>query len=392
MTARRAVGGDAVERAQALGPTIAGAVDAIERDRRIPQALMDEMHAAGLMRMLLPRSVGGEEMHPAGYFDVITEIARHDGSLAWNAFVANSSAIIAAFLPLASAREIFADPATLIAWGPPNPCRAHVVEGGYRVTGEWDFASGCRHANWMGAHCLAQHDDGSLALNAAGKPTIRTLLFPAAQAELIDNWDTIGLRGTASDGYRVQDVFVADAFSTTREDPEGRREQGPLYAIPMQGLYAVGVAAVAVGIARAMLSEFIELAQVKTPRGQVRLAESSSIAGVVAKTEAELSAATAWLRQVLGDIYDRVQRTPVSAVGLEDRARVRLACAHAIQSAVGAAEPLYRLAGVSAIFRGSPFERRYRDIHTVSQQIQARPAHFEAVGKILLGDEPAVFF
>src|SRR5262249_56195698 len=130
--------------------------------------------------------------------------------------------------------------------------------GVYRVTGRWDFASGCRNANWMGAHCQVVGSDGSLRLNRYGRPAIRSLLFPAEQATLIDNWHTIGLRGTASDGYSVSDLFVPEAFSTTREEPELRRELGPLYAFPMQGLYAVGVAGVAPRIPRAMLDTFTD--------------------------------------------------------------------------------------------------------------------------------------
>src|SRR5262249_52372233 len=162
-----------------------------------------------------------------------------------------------AFLEPAVNQAIFADPRSIIAWGPPNTSRARAVEGGYRVTGKWDFASGCRQASWLGAHCHVLEADGTLRLNRLGQPTVRTLLFPASDATLLDTWQTIGLRGTASDSYCVDDVFVSEAFSSTREDPTLRIERGPLYAFTMQGLYATGVAGVAFGIARAMLSEFI---------------------------------------------------------------------------------------------------------------------------------------
>src|SRR5438309_2208910 len=111
---------------------------------------------------------------------------------------------------------------------------ASAVDGGYRLTGKWDFASGCRQARWMGAHCHVLEADGALRLNRFGRPTVRTLLFPASDATLIDTWRTIGLCGTASDSYCVNDMFVSEAFSTTREDPTLRRERGPLYACTMQ--------------------------------------------------------------------------------------------------------------------------------------------------------------
>ena len=376
--------------ARDLGPAIAAASDAIEKSRRIPEPLLSQLHESRLFRLLLPRSVGGGQTEPGTCFLVIEEFARHDASVAWNAFVANSSSLIAAFLEPDVARTIFADARTLVAWGPPNATRVSAVAGGYRLTGRWDFASGCRHANWMGAHGHVAEADGSLRLNRFGRPVIRTFLFPAEQATLIDTWNTIGLRGTASDSYRLEDVFVPEAFSTTREEPELRRERGPLYAFTMQGLYAVGAAGVALGIARAMLDEFIGLACRKAPRASSRLADNAVVQADVARAEARLGAARAYLLDSLASIYARAD--DIDPIDIADRARVRLACTNAIHGAIEVADYTYKAAGVDAIFPGSPFERRFRDIHTLSQQIQSRTAHFEAVGQILLGMPPEVFF
>lgn len=374
---------DPVARARALGPSITASADVIERTRRIPEPLLSQLHGSRLLRLLLPRSVGGEQAEPRAYFRAIEDVARHDASLAWNIFVANSTALIAPFLQPGVARSIFANPRTLLAWGPPNACRAKAVPGGYRVTGRWDFASGCRQANWMGVHANVEEADGALRLNRFGRPTMRTLLFPATQAVLIDTWTTIGLCGTASDSYSVDDLFVAEAFSSTREDPTLRREAGPLYAFTMQGLYAVGVAGVALGTARAMHQAFIALAAAKTPRNQGRLADSPTVQADVARNEAKLAAAAAYLDATLTDIYATADDHAI--ISIADRGRVRLACAHAIHAALEVADASYKAAGVDAIFPGTPLERRFRDIHTLSQQIQSRSQHFEAVGQILLG-------
>jgi alkylation response protein AidB-like acyl-CoA dehydrogenase len=381
---------DPVARARELGADIAAAADEIERTRRIPEALLGRLHDLRLFRMLLPRSAGGDETEPAVYVAAIEELARHDGSIAWNAFVANSSALIAAYLEPAVSCAIFADPRSIVAWGPPNASRARAVDAGYRLTGKWDFASGCRQARWMGAHCLVLEADGALRPNRFGRPTVRTLLFPASEAILLDTWRTIGLCGTASDSYSVNDVFVSEAFSTTREDPTLRRERGLLYAFTMQGLYATGVAAVALGIARAMLSELITLASRKAPRGLARLADNAVVQADVARAEARLGSARAYLIETLTTIY--AQADEVAPIDVSDRARVRLACTNAIQGAVEVADVAYKGAGVDAIFPDSPFERRFRDMHTLSQQIQARSAHFEQVGQILLGVPPEEFF
>jgi alkylation response protein AidB-like acyl-CoA dehydrogenase len=158
----------------------------------------------------------------------------------------------------------------------------------------------------------------------------------------------------------------------------------------MQGLYAAGVAAVALGIARAMLNEFVDLASRKAPRGLSRLAESALVQADVARMEARLGSARAYLVETLAAIYAQAGET--EPIGLADRARVRLACTNAIHGAIEVADSTYKAAGVDAIFPGSPFERRFRDMHTLSQQIQSRAAHFEAVGHILLGGVPEVFF
>lgn len=379
-----------VARARDLAAAITDAADAVENSRRIPEPLLAQLHQARLFRMLLPCSVGGDETAPGAYLAAIEEIARHDASIAWNVFVANSAALIAAYLEPDVARTIFGTSSTILAWGPPNGSRASAVAGGYRVSGSWDFASGCRHANWMGAHCNVTEPDGSLRLDKLGRPLMLTLLFPADQASLADTWQSLGLRGTGSDSYNLADVFVPTRFASTREDPTLRREPGPLYAFTMQGLYAVGVAGVALGIARAMLDAFIGLACRKSPRGLARLAESGAVQADVARAEAKLSAARAYLLETLDSIYARADA--VAPIAIANRARVRLACTHAIHGAIEVADFAYRAAGTDAIFPGGSFERRFRDIHTLSQQIQARGAHFEAVGQVLLGMAPEVFY
>jgi indole-3-acetate monooxygenase len=355
--------------------------------------LLSQLHAARIARMLLPRSVDGDEVEPWAYLRAIEEISQHDGSVGWNMFVANSSALIAPYMPHEAARTIFADPRAVVAWGPPNATKATAVRGGYRVTGQWSFASGCRQATWMGAHCQVVEPDGSLRLNAAGKPTMRTLLCPVAQATLLDGtWQVIGMRGTMSGAYRLDDVFISEAFSATREDPSLRREPGRLYAFPMQGLYAVGVSGVALGIARAMLEAFEafeDLATRKTPRNLGRLADSAVVQSNVAQMEARLGAARACLTETLSDIW---AADDAWVIDVPARARVRLGCVFAIQTAEAVADYAYKAAGVDAIFLGTAFERRFRDIHTLSQQIQSRAAHFESVGQILLGIEPAGTF
>ena len=381
---------DPIARAREIGGFVAEAADQIERDQQVPAPLLAKLIETRLPRMLLPRSAGGDEVEPWIYLRAIEEISRYDASVGWNLFVANSAALIAPFIPLSAAKAIFDDPRGWIAWGPPNEHTATAVPGGYRISGEWHFASGSRQATWMGAHARVVEPDGSLRLNRFGRPTTKTLLFPKHKATPIHDWDTLGMRGTASEGYRLDDVFVAEEFTGTREDPSLRRDPGPLYAFTMQGLYSVGVAGVALGIARAMLDDFIELAKAKSPRGLARLADMPVVQSDVAHREAAIGSGRAYLTEILRDVWDHADRT--APIDTAARIRVRLGCAQCIKSAIETADYVYKAAGVSAIFKGTPFERRFRDMHTLSQQIQSRDAHFEMVGKIMFNGDPDGLF
>jgi alkylation response protein AidB-like acyl-CoA dehydrogenase len=381
---------DPLARARALGDEIDAAADEIERTRRIPPKLLARVHEMRLGRMLLPRVFDGDETDPGTYLLAVAEVARHDASLAWNLFVANSAVLIAPHIPAAAARTIFAPADALVAWGPPNAAVATIEPGGYRVSGQWSFASGCRAATWMGIHCMVAEKGGEPLRKQDGSPDIRTLLVPVDQVTLIDTWDTIGLRGTASDSYSAEDLFVPVAFTGTREDPAGRRDPGPLYAIPMQELYAVGVAGVALGTARAMLEHFMRLANDKAPRSQVRLADQDAIQTGVALAEARIGSARAYLLEILADVYAHAPSQGV--VDMTERSRIRLGCSNAIHGAIEVVDWAYKQSGVNSIFPTGPFQRRFRDIHTLSQQIQSRDAHFEAVGKAMLGNPPDAFY
>src|ERR1044072_6549492 len=159
--------------ARELGTEIVAAADEIERTRRVPEALLERLHASRLFRMLLPRAAGGDETEPALYVSAIEELARDDASIAWNVFVANSSCLIAAYLEPAATHAVFADPRSIVAWGPPNASRPRAVDGGYCLTGKWDFDSGGRQARWMGPHCHVLEADGTLRLKRFSRPTVR---------------------------------------------------------------------------------------------------------------------------------------------------------------------------------------------------------------------------
>jgi len=376
---------DYLRRARELAPGLVAAADQIEHGRELPEAVVDALVERGLFRLLLPRSLGGAELLPADFVPIIEEIAKADASTAWCLNQASGCSMTAAYLERDAACEIFGGPRGILAWGP-GPGTARVVEGGYRVSANWSFASGSHNASWLGCHVPIVEADGTPCLHADGSPVVRTMLFPKSSAKMTDIWHVIGLKGTGSDRFSVEDLFVPEQHSATRDD-DTRREKGLLYRFSSLQLYAAGFAGVAMGIARGMLDAFVELARDKVPfRSGGALRDNHLIQSQVAQAEARLSAARAFLLGSLEEITGDV--ACVGHITLDQRMTVRLASTFAIHQSLQVVDTAYHAAGSSAIFEENPFERRFRDMHTVSQQLQGRQEHFETVGQYLLGLDP----
>jgi alkylation response protein AidB-like acyl-CoA dehydrogenase len=381
-----------LERARALGPLLEDLSDRTEQERRLPEPVLRALFDAALFRLLLPRFLDGGEVDPVTFVQVIEEIAKHDASVAWCLCQAAGCAMTAAYVRPESAREIFGDPRAVLAWGPSNDATAVAVDGGYRVSGTWSFASGCRHATWLGGYCAIHEPDGSARRRPDGSADGRTMLFPAGQATIVDVWQVTGLRGTGSDAFTVTGLFVPREHAVSRDDPAERRHPAPLYCFPSGSLYAAGFAGVAMGIARSSLDAFIELAREKEPRSSKRLVRDSALVQFqVAQAEAQLGSARAFLLGSLERIWADVSRSGL-ALGLEQRVQIRLASTYGIHQAKQVVDTVHHAAGSSAIFMSSAFERRFRDIHTVTQQLQGRQAHLETVGRYLLGLPPDTTF
>ena len=383
-------GAELIERARSLIPLIAGATDRVDRDRVIPADVLDAMHEARLFRTLIPASIGGEEVEPATFFQVIEAIAMADASVAWCLCQNSGVSMAAAYLDPKVAHQLFGDARAAVATGAPSPhAKAIVTDGGYRVTGHWHFASGSRHSQWIGGHATVCEPDGSPRLGPNGKPLEqRTMLFPKSQATITDTWQVIGLRGTGSDDYAVDDLFVPEAFSFTRESDVDRREPGPLYKFSIFNLFGMGFCAVALGIARTVLTDFIAVAKSKKAHSSGKLlAENNLVQTQVGLCQARLGAARAYVLEGYAELYEQAERG--EKVSFAQRLASRGMTCFAIQQAREVVDYAYHAAGAGAIFDKNPFERRFRDLHTVTQQSQAHAENFEALGQSLLGIEPA---
>jgi len=383
---------DWIARARALVPTIEAAGDRNEAERRISPAVIAALHDAGLFRMLLPVSLGGGAADIVTFNQVIETVAAADGSTAWCLAQAVASTHAAGFLAPEIAREVFGAPDGAVAWGPPGGvAKAVAADGGYVVTGRWRFASGSAHCPWLGGHSTVFERDGKPRFDKEGRPVNRTMLFRKEAATIHDIWHVIGLRATSSNQFEVRDLFVPEAYTTWRDLPADRREAGPLYNIQMLTLYGIGFSGVALGLARACLDAFMALAATKKSGGGMGssnvLRDNAVIQSRVAKANGRLNSSRAYLLQMLREIWQTSAAD--GGFSLQQRAQLRVAITGAMDQARRVVDFAYHAAGTTAIFNGSAFERRFRDMHTVTAQGQAHLSNFEAAGQALFGIEPS---
>ncbi|HME72696.1 MAG TPA: acyl-CoA dehydrogenase family protein [Myxococcota bacterium] len=383
MSSVAAIASDPIDAARALTPRLRALSPQIERERRLPLDVVAELAATGLFALCVPRSLHGEEAHPTTLIRVIEELAVGDAAAAWCVMIGATSGLVAGWLDKTAAREIFARAPEAVVGGVFAPAgRAVVVPGGYRVTGRWAFASGCQHCAWLMGGCAVEEDGVSRSFER-GVPDSRMMIFPAAEAHVHDTWRVVGLCGTGSHDIEVRDLFVPKerSVSLLTDRP---RETGPLYHFPVFGVLAIGVCAVALGLARAAIDEFAQLAASKRPTGSARmLAERPAVQADIARAEAGVSAARSYLLEIVDGAYECARQR--AEVPLALRARVRLAATHATLSAAKAVHQMYQAAGSTSIYDMSPLQRHFRDVHVVTQHMAVAPATLELAGRILLG-------
>jgi alkylation response protein AidB-like acyl-CoA dehydrogenase len=364
-----------LDRARGLAELIAAHADEAERQRRLPPSVVDALTGAGLMRLCVPRAYGGPEADPATLVEVVEELARTDGATAWCTMIASTTSSLAAFLPPDTAREIYG-PADVLTGGvfAPNGRGAAGERGGtagFAVTGRWAWGSGTQHCHWVlgGARC----DDD----------TFRLCWFPAELVEFHDTWYSAGLRGSGSLDYSVSDAFVP-AERTIRPGATRSAVDSPLARFPNFALLAAAVSAVGLGVGRHALDELVLVAEGKRPQFSARtLAESTFTQVELARADARLRAARAFLLSEIGATWSRVLAG--DPVRLVDRAGIRSAAVHAATVGAEVADVAYTLAGGTAVYETSPLGRCSRDAHVVTQHIQTAPKLNETIGKVLLG-------
>ena len=369
-----------------LLPQVRAARDELETIRHIPTALARAIGDAGLFQLYLPRAIGGAETPPLKTFRVIEELSKAEGSVGWCVMIANSVSLFTGWLAPDVARGMFGQPPVARMSGSVRPeGRAWAVEGGYRVTGQWNFASGVHHANWLFCTCKVMDGD-TPRQSANGTPVIRSMYIPAENATIEDTWSVVGMCGTGSHDFVIDDVFVPEAHAFSLYDPPQVVE--PLYNPRLVMVAAwTNTAANALGIARGAMDTFVELAsQTGSTNSATVLRDRPLVQSRIAEAEAILGAARAYVLESVGAAWEAV-REQAPDPGREI-ARARLAITHAMHEAVRAVDVVFHTAGTNAVYRKHPLERYFRDIHVAVQHAAGLPVHVESAGKALLGLQP----
>jgi indole-3-acetate monooxygenase len=376
-----------IESVGGIAPIIREHAAGNERNRSLAPPVVEAMKGAGLFRMWTPRAFGGSEMDPVSVMQVVEEVSRLDSAAGWNLQLSTGIVPFFAWFPDDGVEDVWCESPDVILGGTLFPPGTAVpVEGGYRVSGRWPFVSGCHHASWFLGPALIM--EGSEARRGDdGNPVQIVVVYRAGEAEILDTWYTIGMRGTGSHDVTTKDVFVPTRRTTVLAPltKPAKGFEGPLYRLTIWTAVAA-LAAPALGIAHAAIDALIDLSRSKTPNyTQTTLRERPVIQSQAAEAEALVCAARAYLHESLRHAWESALQGQM--ISREQKINIQLSASFAMQASANAVRLVHTAAGTSAIRLEHPFEKHFRDVHVLTQHAFASASRYESVGKLLFGLE-----
>lgn len=369
-----------LDAARALQSELSARALEMEDARRLPADLAAKLAGAGLFRMVTPAAYGGLECSPRQIVDVVEAVAEANASAGWCVMIGATTALNAAYMAPETAKEIYNDP-MIITGGVFAPMGKAIVEGDdYIVSGRWQWGSGSANCTWLCGGSMVI-EDGELRTLPNGRPDARMMVFPAADAELLDTWHVMGLKGTGSGDIAVENLRVPKGRSVSLVADKPVID-GALYKFPAFGLLSLGVAATAMGNAKGALQAFIDLASAKKSQGSKKtLGERTNVQAETARLMAAFRAARAYLHDEIEMTWDVAQST--DDIPVSRRAALRMACTHMVRTSAEICRICYDLGGGAALFQASDLQRRFRDSHAMTQHIVTAPATWELTGRLL---------
>ena len=355
-----------------------------EADCNVPKEAIDAIREAGLFRIWIPEKLGGWDVDPVTACRIFEDIARIDSAASWSVQMSNGVTALGRFFGDQAVAEIYAGGSKILADAFAPPGAAVPVEGGYRFTGQFPFGSGCRHADWFMALGLVT-DDGQPRMGE-GNPVIRIMAFPMAEAEVVDNWDTLGMRGTGSDDVKVEDLFVPEHLTAALAPIEGAANAAWSPAMNNMSVWHIiaSIATTPLGVAATALEEFVAVAKAKTAAYQTETVDRHTL------SHYRLGAARATLNAARAGLYDAMAKAWEDAqagtfITAERKCDLQLAGSFAARAARDAVELIAASAGANAFRHSSSLTRHLRDLRTTTQHAYISTDRYEDVGAITLG-------
>lgn len=369
-----------VARARALAPSLREAAEEIDAARQLPPRIVALLREAGCFRMSMPAAWGGCETDPLTQNRVVEEISAASGSAGWCVMIASANSYFNAFLDQDVARTMYPDPDIVTAAAIVPPGRAVMVPGGFRVSGRWPFASGITHAGWV-AGGVVVFDGEAPALDEAGQPRRLLVAVPIGETEVFDNWQTGGLRGSGSNDFAFDGVFVPEERTFNLFGGKAKRP-GPLWTL--NSLFLSNHPGVPLGIGRGAIDEFLGIIRAKRGKFGAAPKDQASVQIALANAVATVESARAFAYGSLGAVWDSLCAGEMP--GVADRARMRLAMTYAHDASAKAVAELYHAAGSATVYTPNALDRMLRDIHTACQHVIAAGNVYEAAGRALISE------
>ncbi len=365
-----------------------------EADCKVPKEAIDAIREAGFFRIWIPEKLGGWDVDPVTACRIFEDIARIDSVAAWTVQMSNVVAAEGRFFCDQAVEEIYEGGEQIMALALNPPGTAISVEGGYRLTGQFPFASGCHHADWIMVLGLVM--DGDQPRMVEDEPVEKLIALPMSDAEVVDHWDTLGMRGTGSHDVKVRDLFIPEHRAPDLVPIETAANAAWSPAMNNLSIWHMiaSVGTTSLGIASTALEEFTEMAKAKTAAYQTESMNRNSLAHYrLGEARATLNAARANMYYTLANVWDTAKAG--TFITVEQKCDLQLAGSYAARAACDAVEMIAASAGANAMRHSSALTRHLRDLRTITQHAYISTDRYEDVGAMMVGQTqkwPFLFF